>query len=108
MSEQEMPKMIIQTSNGDFESTPMNTSLFSYAGRLAMYDHIFFAMDDNCGAYLFNQHHNYTEVANFVIDNEYPMHLFLTQVAECDLDAFDSMIKDDTSELEKGVPDEWS
>ena len=108
MSEQEMPKMIIQTGDGDFESTPMNTSLFNFTGRLAMYDHVFFNTDGNSGIYLFNQHHSYQEVADFMIEHEYPMHLFLTHVAECDLNAFDSMVKQDVNDLEKGVPDEWT
>jgi hypothetical protein len=54
------------------------------------------------------KHPNYPEVADFMIEHEYPMHLFLTHVAECDLNAFDGMIKQDANDLEKGVPDEWT
>jgi len=100
--------MIMDTGGGEFEATPENTSLFSYAGKLAIYDHVFFVRNNDKGIYLFNQHPVFADVADYIIENDYPMHLFLRNVAQCDIDAFNQMVHSEASDLDKGVPDDWS
>ena len=94
----------------EFEATPENTSLFNHIGRHALYDHIYFVRDEAAGrgSYLFSLHPNFNEAKDYMLENQYPAHLNLREVAECDVDAFNFMLhKDATPELENGVPKEW-
>lgn len=115
MSDQtpEEAKMTLQLNGReDFEATPENTSLFQFAGQLACYNHVFIQTGEetdevSMGAYVFNTHPVYHEMVAFMVRHEYPMHLYLREVAECDINAFNNMIAQHASELDNGVPEEW-
>lgn len=94
----------------EFEATRDNTTIFRHIGRFALYDHIFFVRDEprGQGTYLFNVHPNYNEVADYMMENEYPAHINLRQAADCDIEAFHAMIhKEATRDFEGGIPDDW-
>jgi hypothetical protein len=59
------------------------------------------------GAYLFNQHPYYAEFEEYMLKHKYPLHDNLREVAECDVDAFENMIKQDLGDLDH-IPDDWS
>lgn len=111
MSENEPSFSFEMPNHGEFEATRDNTVMFRHMGRLAMYDHVFFIRDaeKGQGTYLFSHHPSYPQLADWLMDNDFPAHINLRQVAQCDIDAFDSMIsKDANLELENGVPDDWT
>jgi len=105
------PSMHIGFPDGvEFEATRDNTILFTFMGRLALYNHVFFIRDEEKGqgSYLFNLHPSFNEVSEYMLENNYPAHINMREVAQCDVDAFSSMIhKDAVSELENGVPGDW-
>jgi hypothetical protein len=109
MSEHD-PGMILHINGGEeFLATPENSTLYSFVGHLAIYDHAFFVKDEEEGAgfYIFNQHPSFDEMAQHMMENDYPAHLNLRQVAECDILAFDGMVAKEADDLDGGIPDDW-
>jgi hypothetical protein len=109
----ELPHMKLTLGEDrEFNSTPENTTLFTHLGRLAMYDHIFLqtGSEDNdiiLGTYVFNTHSSFEGMADFMMDNHYPMILNKLEAADCDVQAFNRMIEQQAGDLEQGVPDDW-
>ena len=108
----DLPEMKLQLPSGEFRATPENTTLFTFLGRLACYDHIFLQTGDEdertiTGTYVFNQHSVFEEMAAFVVEHDYPMVLNRIEVPDCDLNAFNSMIHQNTNDIDH-VPDDWS
>lgn len=108
MNEQD-PSMKLHFGDREFEATPDNTTLFRFMGQLAMYNHVFFATDEEngVGTYLFNQHPFYQEIEAYMVENKYPTHDNLRAVAECDVNAFKKMVDNYTEEIPDYVPDDW-
>lgn len=109
---EEMPRIKLNMPSGEFEATPLNTTLFTFLGRLACYDHIFLQTGDETdeamvGTYIFNQHSVYDEMAAFLVENNYPMLLNRIETPDCDIDAFNRMVSQSASDLDSGIPDEW-
>lgn len=104
------PAIIVNFGEKEFEATPDNTTLFRFAGKLALYNHVFMLTqpENNNGAYLFNQHPYYKEFEEYMIEHKYPLHDNLREVAECDQDAFENMVKQDLKDIDDYVPDDWS
>lgn len=96
--------------SGQVVATRHNTSLFSFIGELSMYNHIFVVTEDcettSKGMYVFNQNPNYARIARYMVDNTYPMHLHLTDVAPCDVEAFERVIATDVGEFDT-IPADW-
>jgi hypothetical protein len=110
MTEKE-PSITVESPRGEFEATRDNTTLFRFMGHLAMYDHIYFTHEAGTKhpSYLFNQNQGYTILADFMMDNDYPAHINLREVADCDVDAFNKMLQQETAlDTEGGVPAEWT
>ena len=92
------------------EATRDNTSLFTHLGRYAIYDHIFVVTDEhsNVGSYIFSSHKAYEPMSEYMWENDYPMHLNLTEAAKCDIKAWNLMVHEDAEhDLEAGIPEEW-
>lgn len=85
-----------------------NTSLFTFAGELACYDHVFIVTDEesNSGGYLFRNQEIFNQLAGFLFENLYPMHLNMDEVAECDVRAFDATMYGDIRSQDT-FPQEW-
>ena len=112
MSESEEEPALEITINGErFLATRENTTLFQFFGRLAIYDHIFIetGMRDSTptGAYLFRDLEVWEDMADYIVANEYPQHVCLTEVAECDIDAFDRTMYTDVRHL-RSFPQDWA
>ena len=107
------PEPIIELNlNGEkFEATRDNTTLFQFFGRLAIYNHIFLEMgredDKPMGAYLFSDHPVYPQLEELIVAYEFPQHLALREVGECDVDAWNRHNLSDLAEAD-GVPEEWT
>lgn len=99
-----MSEFLKLTFNGDqeFESTPDNTTLYTFLGRTAIgslvienstINHVYvrFNKEDepNRGMYLFEQFHGeaYKTIAEYVMEHAYPQILNMRHVPECDIKA---------------------
>lgn len=104
------PGIIVNFGEREFEATPENTTLFRFVGKLALYNHIFMLTvpEENIGAYLFNQHPVYKEFEDYMVKNQYPIHDNLREVAECDLDAFENMLRENAADIGDYPPEDWS
>lgn len=108
--EEQSGEFTVSFPNGEFLATRDNTSLFTHMGRLALYDHVFFQRGEDSGTYLFNVAEPYTTIMTHMLENNFPAHINLQEVAECDRVAFDKMIhKEAAHDFEEvdGVPDDW-
>lgn len=104
------PGIIINFGDRRFEATPDNTSLFRFMGHLAMYNHVFIVTDEEegQGTYLFAQNPAYPTFEQYMIENEYPIHDHLRDIANCDVEAFDKMIAQYGASLPDYLPDDFS
>lgn len=93
----------------EFEATPDNTALFMYIGAIACYSHVFIVMDEEAStvAYVFSSNNMFVPIANHILEHNYPVHLHLREVAECDEAAYSRMIHREANDLEAGVPEDW-
>lgn len=105
------PIMKIETNVGEIESKRDNTTLFTHLGRLACYDHVFIqtSTEDGVagGIYVFRDAEVFDQMAEYMVENEYPMVLNKIDVAECDLKAFDNMVSNNTKDVGDYLPEEW-
>jgi hypothetical protein len=108
---EEEPVLHLNLTNGErYDLTRENGTLYRFCGQLAMYDHAFLVLDEEKGKglYVFGTNPTFGKIAKHMIKHNYPAHLNLRQVAECDMRAFDAMIAKDAGEdLEGGVPEGW-
>lgn len=99
--------------NREFESTPFNTTLFTYLGRLACYDHVFIQTGDEndttmVGTYVFNTHPVYPDMSAFMIEHDFPLMLNRVEVPDCDVEAWQRMVAQQVDDLDQGIPEGWS
>ena len=97
----------------EFEATPDNTALFTFMGALACYDHVFIAMEEPennrvQGSYVFISNKMFGPLVEHILEHDYPLHLNLRQVAECDEEAYARMIHKEADDLDAGVPEDWA
>lgn len=85
-----------------------NSALFSFVGDLAMHDHVFVLLDQetNSGTYIFRHNEIFGALAEYMVENSFPMHLNANEVAECDQDAFNRSISQMSQDVET-IPDDW-
>lgn len=100
--------LLLHTPAGEIRLDRYNSALFTHIGKLAMYDHVFVQkdMDDETmfGSYLFRHNPSFGHIASWMVENDLPMHLNFTEVAETDMDAFNQSI---AHEAEEPIPDGW-
>lgn len=108
--------MHVTIGDEEHEIGPDQASLFTFLGKRAMYDHVFVQLnleDDGTatGAYVFASLRPtmYEEMRDFMMDYDFPLHLNLREVAECDIAAYDDMVDREAQDLEQidTVPAEW-
>lgn len=105
------PAMILDLPSGDFEARRDNTSLFTFLGAIACYDHVFVQtgdIEDNVmsGTYIFSTHPAFEKMSEYMVENDYPMHLNLQEAAECDRTAWERMVAQQCTDID-GVPEDW-
>lgn len=76
-----------------------NSALFTHLPHLMMYDHIFIAeqvVEEEQpvlpGAYIFRQNDGFDTLRGWMKKNRFVSHLHLTEVAECDMRAFEMSV----------------
>lgn len=69
-----------------------NTYLFTFFGRLAMYDHVYLVPEQRedviVGGYIWNDHKTYQALVDFIRTYHFPQRLNSNEVADCDIDAY--------------------
>lgn len=114
---EEEAKLNLYLGDGrEFEMTPDNATLFTFIGRLAMYDHVFLETgepkddDTMIGTYVFNQAEAYPQLSSFMVEYDYPMILNRRDVPQCDQDAYGRYVDQVASkeEIPDTFPDDWS
>lgn len=101
------PIMHLGFGDEQIEAHRGNTTLYTFMGRLAVYNHSFIRLDQDRGAYIFNFVNGYDQIAQYMMENNYRMYLNQTEVPQVDQDAYDRSIKELSSDIDH-VPDEWS
>lgn len=81
-----------------------NSALFTHLGNLAMYDHCYIQTNEDTGCYIFRHSPVFEQLAGFMVQNAFPMHLNRVDVAECDMDAFEKAV---ALEVPSEIPEDW-
>jgi len=102
------PTLRLNIGQEVFEATRDNTTLFQFFGHLAIYNHVFlvFNEEENSGAYIFNDSPVYPEMEEFIVAHEFPQHLGMRAVAQCDVNAWERHTFDDVRSADT-FPAEW-
>lgn len=97
--------------NGEtFEARRDTATLWTFLGRLAIYNHIHCHETDDKEVkqsfYIFNHVNGYDTLAKYMVENQYPMILNQTEVSKTDQEAY---IRSATADLNRlsHIPDEW-
>lgn len=106
MSESD-PQLELRIRGEQFFATRENTTLFTFFGSLAMFNHVFLELGEQdehtaLGAYVFCDHPAYEQIGNFVAEHNFPMVLNRNEVPPCDEDAWTN-----AHPIEDFVPEEW-
>lgn len=112
--EENLPVMRLGLGSSEFAATPENSHLFTFMGRLAMYNHIFLVTDETdgtlSGTYLFNRIHipdeMFNELGTFMVENGYHADLNKREVPDCDVNAFNANLELQTGDLDT-IPEDW-
>lgn len=108
-----MEYLPLRVNGEEFEGRPDNTSLFTFAGEAALYDHCFLELQRTdgqaMGRHIFKviEKEAYDYIASHIKRQHYPQHLNMLNAPQCDRDAFDAQAFHDLIET-NGVPEGWS
>lgn len=109
MSEQD-PGLPLEFNQEPFEATRHNTTIFTYFGQLAMYNHVFVQTraeeQSMIGAYVFCDHPAFQYITSHAMEYDWPMVLNRNEVPECDMTAWDNAHLGDLRGTDS-FPDEW-
>lgn len=70
-----------------------NLRLYTFLGKLAVYDHVFYTGQEDNSCYIFSFVEGYEELRDHMLEENYPAYLNQTEVAQVDLDAYDRIIQ---------------
>ena len=102
----------ITISGEPYRMNRNNSSLFTFCGELAVYNHLFLVQEEKeeaaVGTYVWKSCPAFQQLVSFVVEHAYPMHLNLTEVAQCDMNAFDAYLHREAADLDGDFPDEWN
>ena len=88
-----MSNIEFTVGNRQYEGTPENTYLFTFAGELACYDHIFLIMEETeegtLGRHMWSSHTDYPGLKTHMLGHGFPAHLNMPDIAEEDIAEFE-------------------
>lgn len=110
--QEDLPTITLHMETGEFVASPINTTLFTFLGRLAIYNHIFVQTGDEddrvmVGTYVFSTHSVYQDIVNFMVEEDFPMMLNRLEVPDCDVNAYNRMIEQHMGDVGDTIPDDW-
>lgn len=95
------------TVNGErHEARQDNTSVYRHLGMAALYDHVFVAISENSGAYIWKHNPAHAEFERLAIEAECPTHLFIPEVSEMDKNAYETAVLADLNNADT-FPEGW-
>jgi hypothetical protein len=91
-----------------------NTTLFTFLGQLAMYNHVFTTFDkaeedeEQKGMYVYKAilPDQYARLEEFIVDNEFPQILNMPRVSEMDAETLHNALAKDLSTADT-FPEDW-
>ena len=110
------PKLNLNLGDGrTFEMNADNSTLYTFAGKLAMYNHVFLVTGESeddgmtIGTYVFHHAEAYNPLASFMVQYDFPMVLNRRDVPQCDLDAYGRYIDQvaGSEEVPDTLPEGW-
>lgn len=111
------------TINGEtLDMTRRRGSLFTFMGRVTLSDgteidaenvnHVFVEHERTAagriGTYIFSHNPVFDQLSDYMMENGYPLHLNLLDVAECDRQAYETALARESNDIDRGIPDDWS
>lgn len=115
------PVIHIRIDGEETDVTRDNGTLFTFVGKTALsggfevdsanMNHVFITdeVNDNgtvSGSYIFAASEAFEAVRDFMMENGYPLHLNLREVAECDVNAYEVFLKQQSDDLDT-IPEGW-
>lgn len=116
------PEIMISLPDGDFEATPINATLFTFAGRSVIEngytidnetrDHVFLQTGNEgsktmIGTYIFAPD-KVNAIGALMVEMQFPCVLYRRDIPECDEQAYQRYITQHLEEAPDYIPEEWS
>ena len=110
MNEQEPFAKLTLPNGEEFEARRDTASLYTFMGRLAIYNHVYcYDIKDNevqQSFYIFNFVQGYDELVEYMKENDYPQHLNLPEISRSDVEAHDRAVLHDLVSNDT-FPESW-
>lgn len=95
-----------------YRATPENTSLYLFAGELAMYNHVYHLKKNEVGepasgVYIFNFNTGYEALKKCLIENRFPLFVNQRSVQEGDVSAHTQAIDTIKVLIPNTIPESW-
>jgi len=103
------PQAKIVTNNGEYLLNRENSALFTFMGRLALYDHIYYCdteEPDINSFFIFSFTQGFKKLSKYMMDNSFSAHLNMIEVGSGDVDAY---IRSSLADIKATnyIPDSW-
>lgn len=101
--------LTLSTSAGEKRLDRYNSALYTFIGDNAMYDHVFFQQEgseDSFGTYIFRFNPAYARIRTYMTREHFPTHRNGVEVAECDVDAYNSAVERLVEPFD-AIPEDW-
>lgn len=96
-----------------------NSALFTFVGKTALggdnclRNHVFVRIEQEettYGTYIFARNPVFNEIVSYMLQNDFPAHLNMLEVAECDERAYQLMLDQEMKgeTIEDFLPDDWT
>jgi len=91
--------------NGEkVEASVDNTSVYRHIGHYALFDHVFIAVGESTGGYIWANHPSYEQLSTAAVESGCELHLNIRDVAEIDRTNYE---RNALSDLTDTFPAEW-
>jgi len=103
--------LILETADGELRLDRFNSVLVTFIGDLAVYDYVFVQTEARIdeaavrGMYIFQENEHYEVIADYMWDNDFPMHLNTACIEDCDRAAYLTTALQDLDDFV--IPDDW-
>lgn len=99
---------LVVNGESEYELNRLNTTLFTFMGRLAVYNHIFYhdihEEENPENFYIFSYQQGYPEIVRYMAENDFTMVLNQTEVSVTDQEAY---MRSVTRGMGDTIPEEW-
>ena len=105
------PVARLSLPNGErFEVRRDTASLYTFMGKLAVYNHVYcydiYGGERQQSFYIFDFVDGFDELAEYMIQNDYPMHLNMPEASKSDIEAYERGALSDLTRMDS-FPEGW-